>query len=70
MKLTRLKARRERLLMTQQELADLSGVSRAAISGIEALKVEPQFSTIKKLAAALECDPFDLTEPDPLAQLC
>ncbi len=63
MKLTRLFARRERLLMTQQELADKSGVSRATISAIEAEKVEPQFSTIRKLAAALDCDPFDLTEP-------
>lgn len=49
--------------MTQQELADKSGVSRATISAIEAEKVEPQFSTIRKLAAALDCDPFDLTEP-------
>lgn len=64
MKLTRLLRTRERLLMTQQELADKSGVSRAAISAIESLKAEPQFSTIKKLAAALGCDPFDLTEPE------
>lgn len=64
MKLTRLKARRERALLTQQELADKAGISRAAVSAIEALKAEPQFSTIKKLAAALECDPFDLTEPE------
>lgn len=65
MKLTRLKARRERLLLTQQEVADRAGISRAAVSAIEALKSEPQFSTIKKLAAALDCDPFDLMDEPP-----
>lgn len=70
MKLTRLKARRERLLLTQQELADLAGISRASVSAIEGLRAEPQFATIKKIAAALDCDPFDLMDPlpeDPLS---
>jgi DNA-binding XRE family transcriptional regulator len=64
MRLTRLRARRERALLTQDELAKLAGVSRAAISALEALKAEPQFSTIRKLAAALRCQPEDLMEAD------
>ena len=65
MRLTRLKDRRERALLTQHELGMRAGVSRATIAAIEALKAEPQFSTIRKLAAALNCDPADLMEPEP-----
>jgi DNA-binding XRE family transcriptional regulator len=64
MKLPRLRERRERALLTQQELAARAGVSRAAISVIEAQKAEPQFSTIRKLADALGCEPKDLMEPE------
>jgi transcriptional regulator with XRE-family HTH domain len=60
MRLTRLLERRERALLTQQELADRAGISRTAISAIERLKAEPQFSTIRKLAQALDCEPADL----------
>ncbi len=63
--LSRLLLVRRRALMTQQELSDRSGISRAAISAIEALKAEPEFSTIRKLAAALGCEPADLMEPEP-----
>lgn len=64
MKLTRLKMRRERALLTQQELAERAGLSRAAVNAIETLKAEPQFNTIRKLAAALGCEPTDLMEPE------
>ncbi len=63
MRLARLKERRERALLTQDELAKRAGISRATVAAIEAQKAEPQFSTIRKLAAALECSPEDLMEP-------
>jgi transcriptional regulator with XRE-family HTH domain len=45
-------------------LAERAGVSRATIAAIEAQKAEPQFSTIRKLAEALKCEPADLMEPE------
>lgn len=51
--------RRERLL-TQEELSEKSGVGVASIIRIERGQVEPRFSTIRKLAKALEVDPPQL----------
>jgi transcriptional regulator with XRE-family HTH domain len=51
--------RRERLL-TQEELSNKSGVGVASIIRIERGQVEPRFSTIRKLATALEIDPPEL----------
>ena len=41
--------------LSQQELADLSGVDRAIIERIEVAVQPPTLETIRKLAAALEC---------------
>jgi transcriptional regulator with XRE-family HTH domain len=51
---------RKRTLLTQQELADKSGVGIATIVRIERNQVEPHSRTIRKLAAALEVDPKQL----------
>lgn len=51
--------RRERLL-TQEELSNKSGVGVASIIRIERGQVEPRFSTIRKLAKALDIDPPEL----------
>lgn len=49
-----LKQLREQSGLSQVDLADLSGVSQSAISGIESGKrAKPQWETIKKLADAL-----------------
>lgn len=64
MRLTRLKQRREKALLTQEDLAKKAGVGRATIAALEALKAQPQFSTIRKLAQALDCQPEDLMEPE------
>ena len=50
--------RRARLL-TQAELAELSGVARTTIARIEA-GWPAQFSTIRRLAQALEVEPREL----------
>jgi transcriptional regulator with XRE-family HTH domain len=54
---------RDSRLMTQQELADKSGLGLRTIVRIESDKVEPRYSTIKSLAAALEVEPRELVEP-------
>jgi transcriptional regulator with XRE-family HTH domain len=57
----RLKELRERNLLTQAELGAVAGVSRDQVSRIERDEVDPRFSTIRKLARALEVDPSELT---------
>ncbi len=49
----RLRAVRERLLVTQGELAERTGMSRATISRLEANLQRPRISTVRKIATAL-----------------
>jgi transcriptional regulator with XRE-family HTH domain len=56
----RLRDLRKRALLTQQELADMSGVGVTTIIRIERNQVEPHGSTIRKLAEALEVEPQEL----------
>lgn len=57
----RVKELREKLGMTQQELADKSGVSRGIIVRLESgLDVATMTSTLIKLADALECEVSDV----------
>jgi transcriptional regulator with XRE-family HTH domain len=57
---TQLRAARERALLTQRELAARADVQPLTISRIETDKVEPRYSTIRKLAKALGVDPVEL----------
>ncbi len=57
---TQLRAARERALLTQEELAARADVQPLTISRIETYKVEPRYSTIRKLANALGMDPAEL----------
>lgn len=56
----KLKLRREEALLTQQELANKSGVGVRSIVRLENGGPEPRFSTLKKLAAALNIAPKEL----------
>lgn len=59
MKLLRLKEWREKRALTQEQLADKSGVSRGTIARIE--RGEDTFpTTVRKLADALSVDPIEL----------
>jgi len=60
-KLTRLRAVRERKALTQDELAELAGVSRQTVVKIEG-GLEPRPPTIRKLAKALGVEPSGLME--------
>jgi transcriptional regulator with XRE-family HTH domain len=63
MKLPRLRERRERALLTQQELAARAGVSRSTIASAES-GGDLAGRTIRRLAEALDCDPQELM-PEP-----
>ncbi len=56
----KLKEARTRRLMTQVQLADKSGVNQVTIARIERNQVDPRFSTIRRLAKALDVDPTAL----------
>jgi transcriptional regulator with XRE-family HTH domain len=58
----RLRDIRKRALLTQQELADKSGVGVTTIIRIENNQVEPQGRTIRKLAEALDVEPHELVK--------
>ena len=57
---TEIKVLRARKNMTQEELANVSGVSECAITFIENCKKKPRVSTIVKIARALEVDETEL----------
>jgi transcriptional regulator with XRE-family HTH domain len=57
-----LKQVREDRLMTQAELAEAADVAVSSLVRIENDQVEPRFSTIRKLARALDVDHRELTK--------
>jgi transcriptional regulator with XRE-family HTH domain len=61
-KLTRLRTVRERVPLTQRELADLADINRVTLVRIETGQEEPFPRTIRKLAKALKVSPTDLME--------
>jgi transcriptional regulator with XRE-family HTH domain len=68
----RLRSERDRRMLTQEELGEKAGLAPYTISRIEAGHTEPRYSTVKKLARALDIDPLELwreeeTEPPKAA---
>ena len=62
-----LKDLREAKNLSRAELAKLSGIRYQKIRDIEVGIIKPENITLKttlKLAAALDCQPEDLTKPD------
>lgn len=60
-KLPRLKSVRLAKMLSQEELAEKSGISRVAITRLERGTVDARFQTVRKLAAALGVEPTELT---------
>src|SRR4028118_1847021 len=56
----KLRETRKRALLTQQQLADKSGMGVTTIIRVERNQVEPQARTIRKLAEALGVEPHEL----------
>jgi transcriptional regulator with XRE-family HTH domain len=63
--LHRLKDIRVSQYLTQQDLAERSGVSRVSIIRLESGTVPARFSTLRKLAAALGVEPKALVGEGP-----
>jgi len=63
-RLTELRRIRERQALSQAELAERSGVSRATIVSLESGRAGAQYGTIRKIAQALGVEPADLMEPE------
>lgn len=57
---TNLREARERLGLTQEQVAERSGVHATEVSRIEGGKRDPQVSTVIRLAEALEVEPGEL----------
>jgi transcriptional regulator with XRE-family HTH domain len=57
-----LRAARQRLELTQEQVAERSGVQAGEVSRIERGLRDPQVSTLEKLAAAVEMQPGELLE--------
>ena len=57
-----LKAARKNLDLTQEQVAERSGVHATEVSRIEAGKRDPQVSTVEKLAKAVELSPGQLLD--------
>jgi transcriptional regulator with XRE-family HTH domain len=55
---------REERLMTQQEVATAADLNLSTVMRIENDRVEPRFSTIRKLAKALDVDARELTRKE------
>jgi transcriptional regulator with XRE-family HTH domain len=51
---------REQKGMSQPQLAEASGVSKKTLANVEAGKVHPLPSTVRKMGTALEVDPWSL----------
>jgi transcriptional regulator with XRE-family HTH domain len=58
------RAKRSKRFMTQEQLASAAGISPRQLVRIERDEVEPRFSTILKLAEALEVEPSELVDED------
>jgi transcriptional regulator with XRE-family HTH domain len=57
-----LREARERLGLTQEQVAQRSGAHATEVSRIEAGKRDPQVSTVRRLAKALEMTPGQLLD--------
>jgi transcriptional regulator with XRE-family HTH domain len=59
-----LRAVREQAGITQYRLAKLSGVTRQALSRLEAGETQPSWETVQRLVMALELDYHVFVDPD------
>jgi transcriptional regulator with XRE-family HTH domain len=57
-----LRAARQRLELTQEQVAERSGVHATEVSRIEAGKRDPKVSTLRRLAKAVEMPPGRLLD--------
>jgi predicted transcriptional regulator len=68
--LNQIKKMRQRLGLTQKELAVLSGVSQSLIAKIEKEKIEPSYSVVKKIFMALDSKTSENSDKICAEDLC
>jgi predicted transcriptional regulator len=51
-----LRARRVELMLTQEHLAEVTGLNRRVIGEIERARISPRFDTVQRIANALGLD--------------
>jgi len=62
---TRLARARKEAVISQEELADAAGISRATLQRLEAGRVDdPGVRTLARCASALRCELSDILEPE------
>ena len=61
-----LRAARRQLGLTQEQVAERSGVQAGEVSRVELGKRDPRVSTLEKLAAAVEVEPGQLLAREQL----
>lgn len=54
---------RDLAMLTQEELAERARLTKSTISRLESGYHRARYTTVKKLAQALGCDPSDLLQP-------
>ena len=69
MRLVRLRQLREQALLTQDELARRSGLSKSTVNRLEQGLQDARISTVRKLAAALGVSASALLDSEPGSQL-
>lgn len=55
-----IKARRNRLQFSQEELAHRADIHRSFVARLELAQTQPSLAVFLRLADALECDPADM----------
>ncbi len=65
MELRNLRAIRHQRLLTQDELADAAGLTKASISRLETGATKARISTVRRLMGVLQADLDELTSPPP-----
>jgi HTH-type transcriptional regulator, competence development regulator len=60
----KLKAARQRAMISQEELSRITGIGRATISNLENEERTAQPRTVRRLAEALGIEPMDLLKED------
>ena len=64
-----IKHRRERMKISQENLADLAGISTKLLSDIECGRANPTFETMDLVAAALGVELEELLQPEQVIDL-
>lgn len=64
-RLPALRRLRERVALSQAELAEKAGLSRATVVSLESGRSGAQYATVRKIAQVLGVEPADLMAPLP-----